>query len=415
MGKAFVYAIISSLITLLVVGVAAIISFYSTWFYFDLLPNQRDFALGLRPTQTVTSLMTLSELNNDPIAPIIDIISLASRVAYSKTSDFESVIMLPKILRQGEARRKLSLEGWQYKTFGPLLFAQRGLAETDVPGSLPARVMRALINPWQQYLAASLPLNPPILISAPHVPLSEDIRGFTVISQASKSGIHISMKAVDTQKKADDSVYATLRAGQHEDSNTFQKYQFAALPSKLLKVIPKDIKNAVFEKSIRDLGFTFTSSRIMKDIVKLEILLAYQGEGATALGTHKEPDSFIKQAKAWVVAEESYHYPQKRAFQLPDGTLGYEIRPSKPASKWVNVENNCQYLKGKEKTWWLCQSATAAVISNKVEIARAAMMRLDQSSWQLHLASLTDDEIINGITSVDVKADKSIIDIYINK
>jgi hypothetical protein len=109
------------------------------------------------------------------------------------------------------------------------------------------------------------------------------------------------------------------------------------------------------------------------------ILVSVQGQKAV-IAVVGDKAAFAADIRDAIKAEEPYTRPVKHAFRLPDGTIGFEIVAGEQRDTFSGPASACQQDYG----LWLCQSNTAAALSNDRSLAEKS---LNDTSWQVRLGS----------------------------
>ncbi|MBI3255902.1 MAG: hypothetical protein HYZ63_02930 [Candidatus Andersenbacteria bacterium] len=382
----------------------------STWFYWSLLPTTGNIAISAESGRHLGSFIALADSAALPAEHVMMYTRVASRLAYTDGPNGQFLIMLPKLLLHGQAKEMVIKEGWQYQKFGIMLIAKRGTGSEELGAKTQvSSIVRAFWLPWQQLLWHGQAFRPPVVIVAKPDAINGLKNGLVATSQYQEGGVYAKITFTYPATPEFSEIQHINKAT--ADNNT--PYNFLALQRQMLAYIPTRQKNTLLHSIISQIGFTKTNDRLVKEVADMPSITLYQNAGHASLGSQENAEVFMKTARAWVESEDAYNYPQRRAFKLPDGTLGYETRPSKPDSNWVNTDNNCQYFNGKEKTWWVCSANGKAVLSNTQAAASQAISHQQTGYQQLHLAQLKGEKAEIGIEMVDIKGKENSIEIYI--
>ncbi len=372
------------------IGVISTLTLTSGWFIWDLLPSDGEIALSVnvKAIEPLISAAKGYEQDNKFLESLEPYLTSAQRIAYAKKGDTEFIVLAPKWFSLRQAKEVLSEKGWQQAQWATLIFATRGQNNSESANKNHlSSIINAFLMPWKQAFLNKQQIRPIGILKAKAGTFPGLTKDISLIGTHKKDEIVIVVSLEPHEKTI--SKFPQFSSEEREklkfdvDSN-----DLLALPAELLANIPTNQKNQIILNALEEIGFKTTASKALPEILKLDsIIIKTKGENI-ALGTKNHGNIFIKEAQAWVEREESYNYPQKRAFKLPDGTLGNELRPSKPDIAWVNTGENCAYFAGKEKTWWLCGEDKKAILGTSKEITQTSIRAVNDNYFQLQLAQI---------------------------
>ncbi len=172
-----------------------------------------------------------------------------------------------------------------------------------------------------------------------------------------------------------------------------------ALHSKVLSVIPEELRRGWNNSILAKLGFVETKPDIINYLGRINsrIIIDITEENATIAAVDKSGD-FVSTAKDWVQQEERHTRPRRRAFRLPDGTLGYEMVPGQIRSLFVDIfdSGGCRRAsfaarkaskqqQGQEIEFWLCAADGRVALGSSRDMALSGVKELlsPQRHWRV--------------------------------
>jgi hypothetical protein len=376
-----------------IILLTAIILINSPWFLWHIIPQEGSIRISAN-TSLISPLAHVVREYNPAVVDITPYIIPARRIAYVRQGEEEVIVLAPKLTHFQEAREVLTNQGWHQLQWGLFLIGRREalnsnlIAKPSVSRTLSA--FFASLNSVIKHIG-----NKTVAISQVRggsiAGVTSDLAALTIYS---KEGIY-----TKAELSTLDIPSFTPKDREEITKISSEERDVLALSSKMLAYIPNQ-KNELIGETLKNIGFSITVDKITIDASRFSSLLVTRNGNSQALGVKEDKTGFITQAKKWVGNEEGYNYPQKRAFKLPDGTLGYEMVPSKPTSGWTNTGDSCEYLTGKEKTWWICAGTDSAAISNIKQNAQDILSGVSNQYQILKIAKIREDQPQNRIKSV---------------
>jgi len=360
-----------SVTALLLLGIAIYLN-TSLWFLWHLLPATGNVRVAV--DQTDPNLKRLApEIELLVPAELRPALPAVSRLAISKEGNSTTVAFVPNLADSPALTRQLAAAGWQVERVGLALRARQGSDQSNPQLSTSLkRLARTLI-------LERLPLRPAALatLAGDKLPLLNEPMSLIAISR--DETVRLVTLADFSASDGQAALAAPPPAG-----------LTIAVPGHMLAALPADVRTAWNEQLQRQLGFVATSPEIIEYLSQFAFVTIKQTAAALTISVTSAPDAFIDTINQWVELEDRRGRPQRQAFSLPDGTLGYEQVPGDTEPVFQALNNNCRApITGKTKLW-LCQSESGTTVSTVEADARAAQVNPDQWLLQIGQNSLRD-------------------------
>lgn len=335
---------------------ATVVFVHSLWFLWALLPANATLRFALdrtQPSQLEPAVPQYVPLAHD-LEPLT---KHSSRFAYALTPHEQVLVVLPALNAQISLPQSLAQAGWQVERLGLIIRAQRGQKEDHQP-SFTAAVQPALADSlrWQR------PLRPLALLES---------QGVTAIARRTHREITITVQPAGT-------IFP-------ERATTSQAAPDAialVVPGSILKQLPRSLVLAWNSLLRQKFGFIKTKPDIMEELSDYStVLLGVQGKTVTVgVADAQAITTFASTVQRWSEDEDRYNRPVKRAFRLPDGSLGYELvpGPSRLVFQPDSVAAACLEPIAGRATVTLCHHDNRLVVATARE---QAQLGLQPAAW----------------------------------
>lgn len=317
-------------------------------------------------------------------------LSAVRRFAWGRGETAPLLVFIPR-LGQGEAvRRHLHDQGWALRRLGSLLIAS--------PASLPSTpdLLQRGTREFARHLAFdALPLQPEALLRiSPHT-VSVLPEGLRAVAVAQRRGVTVIGRSRDAWPIF--RVNTPAEPSPHGLAVTLPGARLAGLPADAVERWQKDL--------VARLSLDTSMPRLEQALAPYaSVTLAT--DGATGvIAAVGSPDAFAQLTATWVSAEQGYRTPATAAFRLPDGTLGYEKRPSEVKLAWPPAgQDGCHYLALPFQNYWLCRVGEASAFGTNPRLAQATLAQLPPTgSWRARFgADFLDKLISSPFTTLEV-------------
>ncbi len=390
--KPFLYV----LIPLLVVVVIALWIHLSTWFLWSLLPES-DIKIALNYTQPgtamISDLLLLSPLHGE-LQPVIN---QARRIAYLQNNDASAIAVIPSnpflFSERSRVKQQLIANNWQTSSYGLIIIGKKGPTPVN---SLPV----ILRETYRKLYSRQFPYQPAVIAVNKSDALSPGIiLDAALIGVATNRGQEI--KFAFAQTLSDLPVFSItsppLPAGDDYLS---------------LNLSGTNIQSIVAQFNLKWDDLLSTKLGLIKTKPALTALLASQQTVSLTISGSNisiamigEPNTLKNTISHWLSNEEAFSRPQKNAFKLPDGTLGYELVKGPLLSVLSEPDQTgCQAPASPNVKLWLCQSSQGVSFGTSQSSAQQALSAINPSQQAISIGrqylSKLDFPIINRIQSL---------------
>lgn len=337
---------------------ATVVFVHSLWFLWALLPANATLRFALdrtQPSQLEPAVPQYVPLAHD-LEPLT---KHSSRFAYALTPHEQVLVVLPALNAQISLPQSLAQAGWQVERLGLIIRAQRGQKEDQARPSFTAAIQPALADSigWHR------PLRPLALLES---------QGVTAIARRTHREITITVQPIGA-------IFPQTGA---TTSQAAPDAIALVVPGSTLKQLPSSLILGWNSLLRQKLGFIKTKPDIMEELSHYStVLLAVQGKTATVgVADAQAITTFASTVQRWSEDESRYNRPVKRAFRLPDGSLGYELVPGPPQLVFQpdSVAAACLEPIAGRATVTLCHHNNRLVVATARE---QALLYLRPAAW----------------------------------
>lgn len=337
---------------------------FSPWFFQGALPSDGDVQVVINTTGSKQHLL-LNLAQDVGLQQYLDpqMIQASHKIGYATSADSKTLIILPKLIKYRAIKNELEMAGWNVKQYGLVLKATQG--QDQHSQAFIQTLRQATVKVWEHRL------NTPDIMATvkadtiPKVSFPVDLKG-TLQNSGLKTSISLSGNSVGSVEEQE-----VLDTGEG---------LYISLPSQILENIDPEI----WEKMLQEhLGFKHTAPDIINGLKSGERVIMLIEEGRAVIGVIGNDQPFATTARAWANQEFAYYTPTRKAFQLPDGTLGYEMRATEQevAISPHADSDKCFPPNQENIELWLCHKEDAVVLSTSKEAAMSALQPSD--GWAL--------------------------------
>lgn len=297
-------------------------------------------------------------------------------------SDFEFWLR-PRLSQQVRAGRQLNQAGWHVERVGLWLAVKEDAPPTIQPSGLTTAWAgfkawgRAAIQSDQfTYPAIMLRIAPGKLAAIPE--------GVALMSQKKGQLLagHYNLGEIWPPERR-----VALRSPK-EVENEERVDLLVALPSSFLSAVPSQLKQEWNHLLEEKLVISHARSTVLEEVpAYASVSVAVQGEDIS-LAVLDFGNQFKPTVEKWGAQETAYHAPTRRAFRLPDGTLGYESIPGELEAflTLAASEAGCEGGRNEILQLWLCRHGNWAAVSRNQALAQKhAAMLAGAQDWQVYV------------------------------
>ncbi len=303
-----------------------------------------------------------------------------TRLAMSKREGSHYLMGITKSWLSTNVQQNIQKNGWQAQSFGPFIYANKGPAATYLTAK--TLLSRSAHGIWQVIVHMRHGNNPVAIIHIAQnsIPLADTT--YDAVIRQQKDRVYITVTHPHSPSGA------KISQEKNEEINQDSGLKFA-LSSTLLARIPNELQSASLQKIARDVHVTRKQADLTK-LIKESLFIAGQsnasGTGIAMMGDTVKLASSLQKI---VVEEEGYYHPERRAFRLPDGSIGFELRPGEPTAAWTQVNGSCGRYNGLEHQWWVCNNNSIASLGTSQEMAEHLLGPYDPAIWMVNLGKDT--------------------------
>lgn len=325
-------------------------------------------------------------------------------LAYQESDAGEVLVGVPKIQAQLAVSSQLQKESWSVHRMGMVLIAQKH------PGGYSGGVFEAMGDVLKKITLQRLPVHPAIVFQfIPDQGTGEQPVAIYVEKQ--QDNLH----AVITTEEP---LFSPGKSKVPEQNNTGQEVSFISLQTDVLARISKSFRAIIQSEIAKKLGFEKTNPDILGDLLAIgPMTIAKQGD-ALAIGIFSTDNTVAEHINSWISLEQSVRHPVRRAFALPDRTIGYEYIPGAVNSSFSlnKGKNNCFPSEGYDEEIFLCGQDRAVVFASEEAIGDSlvSFLQTAKTSWQGHI----DGNLLNVLglggyfDSMNYSGEDNVIDVW---
>jgi hypothetical protein len=328
----------------------------SLWFPRELIGQGEGFMVGKSG-----NMLYQQELE----AMVPNVLAKYGRVVYANFSEAEYIVGIPRIVSQRIIAEELTRDSWEVRRFAYIVYARRTKGNELPPAHMiPIRAMgkTILAVAWKR-----LPAYPQFIAQG-----TVSSQEFSVFVEESRIGLYGVVRTGSSEFRR-----VRMRRGAHDGESNETSY--VAIQRDLLQVLPEHIKTRVENKVSEAFRFIKTRPNILEHVFMLtpEAVIATNGD-SIAIGIRSIEQKAADYMHEWIHTEQGVRHPEKKAFYLPDNTIGYEYIPgSSNASFSLNKANNgCLPSEGYDEQLFLCAKDDILVMTSSDVLGEELLLRL---------------------------------------
>ncbi len=395
-----IVAIIACGLSILLVVIAPLSLSSSLWFMSGFLPDASvEMIIGARHHRDFDAIRSASErllLNHEDQAATV----YFSRYVTGIQAKGTVLVGLPTLRYQFTARERLKQSGWQVERIGWLLRAQRG--DNQQPGkNALQQAGRAVQFLFRHVAKQEQPFQPLALVAvqAKSLPLFD--RDYVAVISLNKDTI--SVKAAFDTYSWDSVPAGGIRA---TSAGLGSEQLFVLIPGKMFGRIPDKIFEETEARWLEDFGFRKTKPPLLSEFITQPQLFLRRSTREIAFGIEGDSQLFMKRIKEWFGKEVARDDPVRRAFNLPDGTVGFEYVAGKPVQPFTSSKSRegCEVATIRARQTWLCRAADFVILSSPDPVENDQMEVSDDGWWRINVPSqLLTSAVFSHISRVEAE------------
>jgi hypothetical protein len=284
----------------------------------------------------------------------------------------------------------MAQKGWKTQRFLWILTASRPInGESSIDGSSERSLsmLQGFKSQLRAFTIKDLPISPLFLAH-----LSTKSQLFD--QPMSIYGELVSSKVVHIAISYDESFLNFRRRS--VDNKDLKNRLYVSIQSDIFKNIQSQVISSVDDLGARLLRFSKTNPSVFSSLpshTPIGILLDAEN---VAIGLKANGEALRSLAKSWAVAEQGARHPQRKAFALPDKTIGYEYVPTLPK---VNFESNedeqCVAATSYDEQMFFCGKSDVKVVASQDQIGAQLVEYL--SSDQNNMSGTLSEKIVEKV------------------
>jgi hypothetical protein len=361
---------IATLILVVVLPLAALAWHRSSWNVWEQLPPSGEIRVVLNPVADTTGGQATALTHFLPLpASATHYLPHVQRLGYSQTGTQHFLLLAPKVSALFSLPTQLVQDGWHVERSGLLIRAWDGNDVPATPNPVSAfftSLAKAIIGryngrPWAVgSVETSLH---PALPSSFRFSAQVGSRELLVHLTQDQHLPHVGQVAPLPNPE----VYVSLPGEAFSRLSPAQEQLWSGLLQ-------------------QKLHFTHTKPAIIAAVAHFSrATVALDGTSA-AISVQGDTAAFIQQATTWLQEEDSHSRFVKKAFRLPDKTVGYEDVPgdAQAVLQPSATDPTCLIPQGNRTTLVLCRDDSHAVLATSTDYAKQ-FLTTPRTEWELSL------------------------------
>jgi hypothetical protein len=312
------------------------------------------------------------------------------RIVYIRDAEVEYIVGMPRVSRQFGESYIMAQKGWKTQRFLWILTASRPInGESSIDGSSERSLsmLQGFKSQLRAFTIKDLPISPLFLAH-----LSTKSQLFD--QPMSIYGELVSSKVVHIAISYDESFLNFRRRS--VDNKDLKNRLYVSIQSDIFKNIQSQVISSVDDLGARLLRFSKTNPSVFSSLpshTPIGILLDAEN---VAIGLKANGEALRSLAKSWAVAEQGARHPQRKAFALPDKTIGYEYVPTLPKVNFEsNKEEQCVAASPYDEQMFFCGKSDVKVVASQDLIGAQLVEYL--SSDQNNMSGTLSEKIVEKV------------------
>jgi|GEM_PF-6840901 hypothetical protein len=352
----------------------------SLWFLWYLLP-EGNVKVAVNSSQSGSQVLS-DLLNASLVEDTTRLFDGAKRYSYIQTDTYSSVILVPKnpfLFRDRDLLiEQLNANDWQTTSFGLLIVGTTQKTEPTL-NTLKGTVGSSL----GKYFSRRHPYRPIVVAQGNDGSISLLSGDTALVGVATNFGRELKIIIASDLESLPN--FSISRPVLSDEANYLAINILGSTIQSVSAQFSDEWNKIIYSK----LGFSVTKPPIISYMTVQQTSSMIITNEKAALAIIGDSNALKDVFHQWMKDEEAYLRPQKRAFKLPDGTLGYEL--VKGDSQVVLAEpdsSGCLESLSEAIKLWLCVSDKGvAVATNKA----AAVQELSSISASIQRVALGSD------------------------
>lgn len=350
--------------TLVIVGLV----YFSPWFVWSLLPEDSSIAIAMATRQQGFSSVADALAPYLPADALGELLPAASHIAYGRSEEGRVLVILPRLGAQRLLRGHLSATGWHTQRLGLIVRAW----DADQPRT---SVLQALQRSLTHTVLPRLTLYPLLIARAdagsfPTLTTDTNIIGVWRNSHL-LVGVTFGQRDFPSHLSASAPIQQPIDVGQLAVGG----------PGQIVGALTPATRTQWNGWLADALAFEHTRPDVLGYLRNQRWIVLSVDSDHIAVGA-RAPDGFAGSVRAWVAEEDRYNRLTRRAFRLPDGTIGYEEVPGEHRDVFGTQPDaqGCVTTAQRTKQLWMCSNEQLAVVATDRPLA-LRQLQAQQAGW----------------------------------
>ncbi|MEK7499642.1 MAG: hypothetical protein AAB649_03480 [Patescibacteria group bacterium] len=347
---------------------AVSVSFSSSlWFLRALLPeNSGEYTVGYKNSFVNSS--SLVRGIQEKYASILPIgVGNFNRFVYTKDGQAQYIVGIPKVLHQLSLAQELRAQSYTVHRLGYILLASKGSTETS------SNSFMALGKTLSAVFIHGLPISGEFILQNSNTGSESN----ALYIEQNSSSLHA---VVHTNS----SNFIRGNTKRLPEKSTQPEATFITLQKNALNVFPTEFIAAVESKVSELMHFTKTHPKTLQSLLsENESVILSIKESSVALGVVSNGEKTAGLIQSWMDAEQGTRHPQKKAFSLPDKSIGYEFIPGKSNAHFSitkGVGTTCLPTQDYDEQLFLCGKDNILVVATEEILGNQTVSFLTDST-----------------------------------
>lgn len=284
------------------------------------------------------------------------------RMVYIQDAKGEYVSLIPHPLNTYKVQEALKSSGWEVERVAWIIVAKR--SNKEEPEHPRKHSIWAATLHEGAALAHNLPASPLFFFR------SRADKGHSLAAYAARrQEVVYGSASVDSF----DFIVSKKRRYEYKDIQHSQEL-IVAVPSGIFSNIQKEFLGSLEGSIARALKFQKTTPNIVSSIPTGEGLYITQDKNGAALGIRSQQDTFEQSMIAFMNREQGERHPKKKAFALPDRSLGYEYIRGFANVRFPSQEDGeCTDIHEYDEKLVICKNQKNIVVASSKDIGKTLL------------------------------------------
>lgn len=340
---------------------------FSLWFLRALLPeNSGQYSVGYKNSFLEYS-PEIKGIQESYANMLPNGVGNFNRFVYTKNGEVESIAGIPQLIHQFSLAQDLQAQSYTVRRIGWILLAsKRGAVRSSNPFVAMAKTFGFVFK-------GGLPVHVQFVFQKNG---DKDNTSNALYVEENRGSMHAVVHANSSE-------FVGSHAKRLQVSSMQSEITFVTLRRDTFPSIPSGFLVAVENKLSELMHFTKTHPRILHSLLsRNEAVILSVKESSVALGVVSTDDTTASLVQSWMHEEQGTRHPQKKAFALPDKSIGYEFIPGTSNAHFSLTKGagtHCLLSEEYDESIFLCGKDDILVVSNEEHMGNQLVALLADS------------------------------------